>query len=133
MTHPRYVFAAAVNCIDGRTQLPLLNYMKMTYNIDFLDLITEPGPDRWLSQGTPAQVGEVRRRVEVSVNAHHSKIVAIAAHYDCAGNPVDEAEHKQMVRDAVRVIEGWNLGVRVVGLWINQNWWVDPIIDTGAP
>jgi len=36
-------FAAAINCIDGRTQAAVIEYLKRAYALDFVDMITEPG------------------------------------------------------------------------------------------
>lgn len=45
------VFGTALNCIDGRTQIPIINWMKENFGLDYVDLITEPGMDKVLSQG----------------------------------------------------------------------------------
>ena len=45
-------FAAAINCMDGRIQIPVIEYMRSNYMIDCLDIITEAGPIRILSEGT---------------------------------------------------------------------------------
>jgi hypothetical protein len=38
-------FGTAINCIDGRTQEPVLEFMKQKYNIDGVDMVTFPGVD----------------------------------------------------------------------------------------
>ena len=43
-------FATAINCMDGRVQLPVINYLKDQYKIDYVDMITEPGPIKILSE-----------------------------------------------------------------------------------
>lgn len=44
-------FGTVLNCIDGRVQIPVINWMKENFDLDYVDLITEPGMDKVLSQG----------------------------------------------------------------------------------
>ena len=43
-------FACAINCMDGRVQDAVKNYMKSTYGVDWVDQITEPGPNKILCE-----------------------------------------------------------------------------------
>jgi len=122
-------FGTTINCMDGRTQLPMIAWMKSTYGLDYVDMITEPGPDKLLSEQIPEYVKSIRSRVEISVNAHGSKIIAVVSHYDCAGNPVSKEEHIRQVRDCLNLIKSWGLPVSdIIGVWINDHWTVE-IID----
>jgi hypothetical protein len=38
-------FGTAINCMDGRTQLVVIDHMKQNYNIDGVDMVTYPGAD----------------------------------------------------------------------------------------
>jgi hypothetical protein len=40
-----FKFGTAINCIDGRTQEVLIDYMKQKFSIDGIDLMTFPGMD----------------------------------------------------------------------------------------
>jgi protoporphyrinogen oxidase len=122
-------FATAINCIDGRTQTPVLDWMRLHLNVDYVDLITEPGPDKVLALETEAAAAIIKK-VKFSVSAHDPSAIAIAAHHDCLGNPVSREEHLDMVRQAVTKIQSLGMGVRVVGLWVNEWGWVDLIADT---
>jgi hypothetical protein len=35
-------FATAINCRDGRTQLPVIEWLKKEYGATYVDMITEP-------------------------------------------------------------------------------------------
>ncbi|MBC7345036.1 MAG: hypothetical protein H5U03_06435, partial [Clostridia bacterium] len=84
-------FAATINCMDGRTQLPVINYVKDKYGVDYVDVITEPGPNKLLAErGDEALLASIRRRLEISVLKHGSRHVVIVGHHDCAGNPVEK-------------------------------------------
>lgn len=131
-------FATAINCIDGRAQEPVAHWVKRHAQVDFVDTPTIPGPDKVLTQGPPPRIDLARQDVEVSVRAHGSRFVAVAGHFGCAANPVSPEEHKQMIRDAVGVVQGWGMRddegrpVRVVGLWVTDSWQIEQVADTGA-
>jgi len=119
-------FGTAINCMDGRAQMPVNDWLKQKYLLDYVDTITEPGPDKMLSQGIPAQVESIKSRVLISVNAHGSETILIAAHYDCAGNPVSKEEHVKQVKECIKILHSWNLPVKtIIGAWINENWAVE--------
>lgn len=118
-------FATAINCMDGRTQLPVNEWVKKEYGVDYVDTITEPGPIRILADNK--DVGSIKRRVLISVNKHGSKNVAIVGHHDCAGNPVDKATQLSHLENSVMTVRSWGLGVNVVGLWVDDNWRVNKV------
>ena len=123
-------FATAINCIDGRVQRPVSDWMRIQYSVDFVDIITHPGPEKALTQGLQAIIDTMRANVGVSVSAHASKLIAIAAHHGCAGNPVSDEEHQEQVRATCQVIAGWGLPVRIIGLWVNEWWQVELIAES---
>lgn len=115
-------FATVINCMDGRTQIPVIEYMKRTHGVDYVDTITEPGPDGILGDKTDMTLVEsIHRRVDISVRAHGSKYVAIVAHFDCAGNPAEPKVHLEQVQRAVELIESWGYNCEVVALWLDQD------------
>jgi len=84
-------FATAINCTDGRTQLPVIAYLKEKCKVDYVDMVTEAGPVRILVDSADrALVDSIKHRVEISVEKHYSRYIAVAGHFDCAGNPVSE-------------------------------------------
>jgi hypothetical protein len=126
MSHGK--FGTAINCMDGRAQLPVINWMKSKYSLDFIDMITEPGPDKMLAQGTPAQVESIKSRVLISVNAHGSDTIVMVGHHDCAGNPVSKEEHIRQVKECVKILQSWKLPAKnIMGIWVNDNWTVEII------
>lgn len=116
-------FAAAINCIDGRVQKPVTEYLQKSFSVDYVDMITEPGPAKILSEGKDINIIEfLKKKVEISVKKHNSQIIAVAAHYDCAGSPATEDEQKEHLRKAVNVIVSWGFPVkRVIALWLDEN------------
>lgn len=123
-------FVTAINCMDGRVQLPVIEYLKSKFEADYVDMITEPGPDGLLanSSANRSVVEQIKKRVEISVKKHGSKVVAITAHHDCAGNPVEKEQHIEHLRSAVEAIKSWGFDVEIIALWIDDNWQVHRVV-----
>ncbi|MDM8000897.1 MAG: hypothetical protein QUS33_13150 [Dehalococcoidia bacterium] len=122
-------FATAINCMDGRVQLPVINWMKQNLSADYVDMITEPGPDKILAEGSAAAQESIKARVLISVNKHGSDTILVVSHHDCAGNPVTREEHEAQLRECLTKIRSWNLPVkRVLGAWVGDTWTVE-IVD----
>ncbi len=121
-------FGTAINCMDGRTQLPVIHYLQQTYGITFVDMITEPGPIRIVASGEPdAQVQSIQQRVAISMERHGSQIIAIVGHHDCAGNPVSDEEQWQQLARATTILQQWYPEATIVPLWVNERWEVQPL------
>jgi len=122
-------FCTAINCMDGRVQLPVIEYLKNRYNVDYVDMITEPGPIAILAEKTnTAIIDSIMYRTDISVNVHGSKLIAIVAHYDCAGNPVDKAQQLIQLEDSVELIKQKFHDTQILGLWVDKHWVVNEII-----
>ncbi len=113
-------FCTSIACMDGRIQIPIMTWLKKNHNVDYVDTITEPGMDKLFRN--PNKIEEIKSKALISVNAHGSKIIIVSGHHDCAGNPVTKQEHIIQIREAVSIIESWNLSVKVIGGWINEKW-----------
>jgi len=169
-------FATAINCMDGRTQEPIINYMKQGYKVDYVDMINEPGPvkalagkdnldflkkiadielqvsriktaymnkfENAMNAVTFAEVGEhetagnlvdiailesIQKRMNISVNLHGSKVVAIVAHHDCAGNPVGKDKQIEQLNASINTLKSWGFAVEYIKLWVDNNWRVQLI------
>ena len=121
-------FAAAINCMDGRTQLPVIEWMKQKYGVDYVDTITEPGPVRILAESRDSTTLEsIRRRLDISVKKHGASRVAVVAHADCAGNPVDKETQLHQLRSAESTVLSWGMGITVDLLWVRDDWQVEKV------
>jgi hypothetical protein len=127
---PKGTIVTAINCMDGRVQEPVLNWMKVRFQADSVDMVTEPGPDKVMVSGSPQAVDSIKERVNISVNEHGSRVVAIVAHHDCAGFPVSKEEHLAALERCVDTIDSWLFPVRVLGLWVDENWEVQQVFDS---
>lgn len=121
-------FVTSINCIDGRVQVPVIEYIKDKYHVDYVDMITQPGVNKVLAESKDEFILEsIKKSLEISVNRHDSKLVAICGHYDCAGNPVDKEEQLKQIKIAMGLIKTWHINVKVIGLWVNQDWQVEEV------
>ena len=112
----KYKFAAAINCIDGRVQKPIIEFAIKRFGVDYVDIITEPGPDKVLSENKSMDIIEsIKRRVLLSIERNSSKNIIIAGHHDCKANPVEEKVHYRQIKESVDKIKEWNLEVDVYG------------------
>jgi len=118
-------FGTAINCMDGRVQLPIINWMKKEFGLDYVDMITEPGPDKILAEGTAERQNIIKSKVDISVNKHGSKFVVIMGHDDCAGNPVPKNVHLEQIKSAMRIIKNWGYPIEIIGVWLDINWKVE--------
>jgi hypothetical protein len=121
-------FATAINCMDGRVQTPVADWVKIHQHVEYVDMITEAGADGLMARGTQAQLESIKQRVLISVNTHHSGFVAVSGHFGCAGNPVDESQHIADIKAALGVLASWQLPIQMAGLWVNE-WGYVTVID----
>jgi carbonic anhydrase len=118
-------FATSVSCMDGRIQIPLTNWIKENFSVDYVDIITEPGIDKLVADNTDLE--SIKIKVGISINKHKSELIVVSGHYDCAGNPVSNEEHITQIKKGIEVISSWNLGVKVVGVWVDDTWKINPV------
>jgi hypothetical protein len=122
------VFATAINCMDGRAQLPVIEWMRKEQRVDHVDMVTEPGPNRILAENTDAfLVNSIKSRVELSVKKHGSKLIAVVAHHDCAGNPSGKDEQLKHLEAATRLVQSWGFQTKLLKLWVDENWKVSAV------
>lgn len=116
-------FACVINCMDGRVQDAVKNFMKENYSVDFVDMVTEPGPNKILAENTDIAIIEnIKKRVEISVHHHGSKVVAIVGHFGCAGNPTEKEEQIEHLKKAEETVKLFGFPVETVLLWVNGDW-----------
>lgn len=127
MDASKVTFGTLVTCIDGRVQRPTILWMRYRFNLDYVDVISEPGPDKLLAEGRMDEVTPVRTKVGFSISAHASRLVAVCGHYDCAGNPATPDEHLEQIRRSVALMRSWDLNAEVVGLWLDARWQIEMV------
>lgn len=124
-------FATVINCMDGRVQDPVNAWMKQRTGAEFIDVITEAGPDGIMaSTATASRL--ILQRLMVSRDKHQSTELALVAHHDCAGNPVSREKHLLDLARAAKIMGTWNLGMKIMLIWVDETWNVE-LIDEINP
>jgi len=125
MTHHK--FGIVINCIDGRVQEAVPQWLKERFNLDYIDVITEPGVDGVLASEDTDVIEQLKAKVQRSVKAHSSNVLAIVGHHDCTANKASKERHLEQIKQAMEIVWKWNLAVTIVGLWVNEDWQVEPV------
>ena len=116
-------YCTAINCMDGRVQLPVIMYLQARFNAQFVDMITEPGPNKILTEGEDdVAVQSILARARISTDKHSSQGIAVVGHYHCAGNPAGKAEQIAQIEEAVQFLRHEFRDIEVIGLWVDENW-----------
>ena len=122
-------FCTVINCMDGRTQLPVNEFLRQKYNVDHVDTITEPGPVRILSDGNNSTLAEsILKRVDISITKHKSIAIGIVAHYDCAGNPLEKSEQMNQLNSAIEYLKEKYPKTEIIGLWVDSEWKTEQVL-----
>ncbi len=116
-------FCTAINCMDGRTQLPVIRYLQARFNAQYVDMITAAGPNRILAlNDPPATANFLLQQVHLSLEKHHSRQIAVIGHDDCAGNPAPPQEQQQHLMQAVRRLQQRHgQTAEIIALWLDAS------------
>lgn len=119
-------FATVLNCMDGRVQRKVNDYLKTTFGARYIDTVTAPGMVKNIASPTD-RTEEIFSDSRISTEKHGSTQIAIAAHADCAGNPVPDATQKQQLSEAMTRLHEAFPEAEIVALWLDSNQIVERI------
>lgn len=126
-------FYTAINCMDGRVQLPVINYLQVRFKADYIDSVTEAGPVLYLAEKADSeQTRSILQRTDISINNHSSTGIAVIAHHDCAGNRVNDQTQINQLQLAINFLAGRYPNVEIIGLWIDSTSSVKEVCSTSA-
>ena len=117
-------FCTLINCMDGRVQTSCNDWMRKHFDAEHVDTITAPGPVKRLAEGQGAELLDC---VRISVEQHGSQVVAIAAHPECAGNPVSQAVQIKELKIASATLQKEFPSVNVIALWVELDGLIEEI------
>lgn len=123
-------FCTVINCMDGRVQVPVNNYLRHRFGVKYVDTITEAGPNRIVARGADNNDGlleSIIARAGISVEHHGSVGVALVGHHDCAGNPASKAGQLEDIELGIKYLTERFEGIPVVGLWVDETWVVSEV------
>jgi len=124
-SNENFAFITVLDCIDGRTSLPLIDWAKEHFAAEYsgkvivLDNPTEPGMDAKILMTSGHVVSDIKSKAEISRDKHGSRVIVIVGHDECAGNPVSEDVHLKNIKDGCSLVKGWGFE-RVVGVYVGD-------------
>jgi len=120
-------FGTVVNCIDGRIQYPVMDYLKDNFDIEYFDAANEAGPLLTLTKRTDkCRLISLKEQIRVSLEEHQSKFIAVVGHHDCAGNPGDRTYQESQLDEALDYLKrAFGEEITYVGLYVNEKWEVE--------
>ncbi len=126
-------FCTVVNCMDGRIQLPVIRYLQARFDAEYVDSITEAGPNLILAeQERTASVSSILERLEISIGNHKSAGVAVVGHHGCAGNPASQDDQIVHIHRAMEFLRQRYPDTDVIGLWVDGNWEIQEVDGSGV-
>lgn len=88
--------------MDGRVQLPVIKYLQKRFQVEYIDVITEAGPNLILAE----QKDKIKLESILS-------------------EPEEQQKHLQK---AISFIESKYQGLKVIGLWVDKNLQVQKVL-----
>jgi hypothetical protein len=125
---PKGLFCTAINCIDGRIQLPVIEFLKVRFGTTYVDVLSEAGPAQLLAVRRDRRAAKLLlERLAFAIKAHDSMGIAIAAHHDCVATPADDDTQRYYVTRAVNFLAKRFNHLSVLGLWLDDGWSVHEV------
>ena len=109
--------------MDGRIQRPLLDSIARTFGHAWVDSITIPGANKVLAEQAPATtIASTLEQIEISRVKHHSNLLFVSGHHDCAANPLAKEPQVDQLKAAIAFLRHEVAEMEVLGLWIDADW-----------
>ncbi|ADZ10249.1 hypothetical protein Metbo_2030 [Methanobacterium lacus] len=121
-------FVTCLNCIDGRVQLPVINWILENYDVKYVDMITAPGINGLLSNRNN-DVSDILEKVTFSNEGHSTELIFVVGHHDCLANPMDDETHNKQIIESVERIKELYSACDVVGLWVDDDFNVQIVCE----
>ena len=119
-------YGTVLECMDGRSQRKVADYLTTSFGVRNLDTITTAGAVRHLAENTE-QTKALLDNLAISIGKHGSNQIAVVAHHDCLGNPVADNTQKTQLSQAISRIRDLYPHAEVTGLWLNAQWIVERV------
>ena len=114
-------FCAVINCMDGRTQLPVVQFLMDRFKVKYVDMLTDAGPLGILTKDPESERAQAFvERVNTVIRVHDVKELAIAGHWDCRGNPVPKERQLEQQREVVLRFRAIFPQLTIIGLWVDE-------------
>jgi hypothetical protein len=115
--------------MDGRVQEPILHYGQQKFGVKYADTITEAGLVGLLAKNDVDSVllGSLKKKILISLEKHHSKGIIVHGHEECAGNPVEDEQHKKdVLKTAESTAKLIKKDIQIIPVFIkrSENGWI---------
>lgn len=97
------------------------------FGVPNIDTVTRKGIVKHLTSSYDPATNSVVDDLEASLDAHDSSQIALVAHTDCSGNPVDDDVQVSQLRNAVDHFGRRYPALEIVGLWVGPGWTIEVI------
>lgn len=122
-------FCTVINCMDGRIQLPVIRYLQKRFNVEYVDSITEAGPNLIISEEkSTILIQAILEKLNISIENHNAVGIAIVGHHNCAGNPAPQNDQIIHIEKAIQFLRQHYKNIEIIGLWVDKNWKVHDVI-----
>lgn len=114
--------------MDGRVQKAVAEYGQKVFGAEFPDTVTEAGLDGILSKPLDENFRKgYLSKLLISLDKHGSRGIVFHGHEDCAGNPVDEDQHKEDIKKSIETLHELLKGkdIQIKGVYVK----VHPFIE----
>lgn len=135
MSQAGETFFTSIGCMDGRALRPVRKFGKAKFGVWYVDTVTEAGLVGKISNN-PSQefLQDLKSKILISVEKHHSKGIIVHGHEECAGNSVDEETHKKDILRSVEVIKSLiNSSIPIIAAYVKRkdgDWIVEEVPTT---
>ncbi len=103
----------------------MADFLVTRFGVPHIDTVTRAGIVKHLTSSYDPATNAIITDLEASLNLHGSTQLALVAHYDCAGNPVDDDIQRSQLQDSVVHFGRRYPGITIFGLWVGEKWTVE--------
>ncbi|NND64980.1 MAG: hypothetical protein HKM24_03350, partial [Gammaproteobacteria bacterium] len=125
----KHTFVTLVACMDGRQIKQLIEFVEWLFSYSTTAVDTITGRGRIVRVQDDYKVtnmllyNDCIEDINVSVENHASRGIAIAAHDECAGNPTEAQRQHTELCAAVEILRELYPDIPVVGIWVPSDTW----------
>ena len=112
--------AICLTCADGHIQLPVIHWIMGTHNVEYVDMITEPGVTGLLAD-LDNPVEAIKRKIRHSLVPKDGSKIFIVGHADCDFHAAAPSEQKHLVRTATARMKKEFPALEIHGLWFESD------------
>lgn len=123
MSQAGETFFTSVGCMDGRSECTVAKWGREKFGVEYADAITEAGLAGQLAGDHLDQylVESIENKIKISTQKHHSENIVVSGHEDCAGNPVDEDQHKKDILKSAELIQMMFPKIPVIPVYVKRS------------